>query len=176
MYCQEAREIGFIDSLYTISTEVDELTTSSTSVEISAIINLPNIIGQETGAWVTQINHKTYAFNAGELQSNYYFIGLSIQNLNPPFFNGDIRVKLSYIAPTNKLTTLVLNYNETSGLSSVISKSIIELDNLENSSNKVTSLSSNSTDTQYPSAKCVYDLVGNISTVLASLVTVGGGN
>lgn len=46
----------------------------------------------------------------------------------------------------------------------------------EDASNKVTSLSSNSTDTQYPSAKCVYDLVGNISTVLASLVTVGGGN
>lgn len=46
----------------------------------------------------------------------------------------------------------------------------------EDISNKVTSLSSNSTDTQYPSAKCVYDLVGNISTVLASLVTVGGGN
>lgn len=176
MYCQEAREIGFIDSLYTISTEVNGLTTSSTSVEINAIINLPNIIGQETGAWAMQVSHKAYTFNAGELQSNYYFIGLGIQNLNPPFFNGDIRVKLSYIAPTNKLTTLVLNYNETSGLSSVISKSIIELDNLENSSNKVTSLSSSSTDTQYPSAKCVYDLVGNISTVLASLVTVGGGN
>lgn len=46
----------------------------------------------------------------------------------------------------------------------------------EDTSNKVTSLSSNSTDTQYPSAKCVYDLVGNISTVLSSLVTVGGGN
>jgi hypothetical protein len=29
----------------------------------------------------------------------------------------------------------------------------------EQTSNKVTSLSSSSTDTQYPSAKCVYDLV-----------------
>lgn len=35
--------------------------------------------------------------------------------------------------------------------------------------NKVTSLSSSSTDTQYPSAKCVYDLVGNIETLLASI-------
>ena len=31
--------------------------------------------------------------------------------------------------------------------------------NKENTSNKVTSLSSSSTDTQYPSAKCVYDAV-----------------
>ena len=39
----------------------------------------------------------------------------------------------------------------------------------EVTSNKVTSLSSSSTDTQYPSAKCVYDLVGNIETLLAAL-------
>lgn len=39
----------------------------------------------------------------------------------------------------------------------------------ENTSNKVTSLSSSSTDTQYPSAKAVYDLVGDIETILASI-------
>lgn len=39
----------------------------------------------------------------------------------------------------------------------------------ENISNKVTSLDANSTDTQYPSAKCVYDLVGNINTILTRL-------
>lgn len=31
----------------------------------------------------------------------------------------------------------------------------------ENSSNKVTSISGSSTDTQYPSAKCVYDAINN---------------
>lgn len=35
--------------------------------------------------------------------------------------------------------------------------------------NKVTALSSAATDTQYPSAKCVYDLVGDIETLLAAL-------
>lgn len=40
---------------------------------------------------------------------------------------------------------------------------------LQTTGNKVTSLSSSSTDTQYPSAKCVYDLVGNIETLLASI-------
>jgi len=43
--------------------------------------------------------------------------------------------------------------------------------NMEVTTNKVTSLSASSTDTQYPSAKCVYDLIGNIQTVLASLTT-----
>lgn len=39
----------------------------------------------------------------------------------------------------------------------------------EVTANKVTALSSSSTDTEYPSAKCVYDLVGNIETLLAEL-------
>ena len=36
----------------------------------------------------------------------------------------------------------------------------------QSTSNLVTSLSSSSTDTQYPSAKCVYDLIGDINTAL----------
>ncbi len=39
----------------------------------------------------------------------------------------------------------------------------------ENLSNKVTSISSSSTDNEYPSAKCVYDIVGDIETLLASI-------
>jgi hypothetical protein len=40
---------------------------------------------------------------------------------------------------------------------------------LESTSNKVTTISSSSTDTQYPSAKCVYDIVGNVETLLETL-------
>ena len=43
------------------------------------------------------------------------------------------------------------------------------LGNKENTSNKVTSLSAQSTDTQYPSAKCVYNIVGNIESLLSAL-------
>lgn len=46
----------------------------------------------------------------------------------------------------------------------------VSLASFENVSNKVTSISSQSTDTQYPSAKCVYDVVGNINTVLETIV------
>ena len=40
---------------------------------------------------------------------------------------------------------------------------------LQTTANLVTSLSSVSTDSQYPSAKCVYDLVGDVETLLASI-------
>lgn len=39
----------------------------------------------------------------------------------------------------------------------------------ENTSNKVTSISASSTDTQYPSAKCIYTLIGNIETLLSQV-------
>jgi len=40
---------------------------------------------------------------------------------------------------------------------------------VENTSNKVTSITSSSTNTQYPSAKCVYDIVGNIESALDTI-------
>lgn len=39
----------------------------------------------------------------------------------------------------------------------------------EKTANKVTSISASSTNTQYPSAKCVYDLVGNVEALLAQV-------
>lgn len=52
------------------------------------------------------------------------------------------------------------------------------LGNKENTSNKVTSISSSSTDIQYPSAKAVYDyvddVVGDIDTILQDLNNGGG--
>lgn len=39
----------------------------------------------------------------------------------------------------------------------------------EDMSNKVTSISSTSTDTEYPSAKCVYDLIGDLETLLGGI-------
>ena len=39
----------------------------------------------------------------------------------------------------------------------------------EDKTNKVTSINSSSTDTQYPSAKCVYDIVGDIATALNTI-------
>ena len=49
-----------------------------------------------------------------------------------------------------------------------------DLQNMESKLNKVTSLSSASTNEQYPSAKCVYDLVGDIDTILTTLNSGSG--
>lgn len=46
-----------------------------------------------------------------------------------------------------------------------------QIDNI--TSNKVTSISSSSTDAQYPSAKCVYDIVGDIETALHTINSGG---
>ena len=41
-----------------------------------------------------------------------------------------------------------------------------DISNFEDSSNKVTSLNAQSTDAQYPSAKAVYDIIGDIENLL----------
>lgn len=39
----------------------------------------------------------------------------------------------------------------------------------EDKSNKVTTISSSSTDTQYPTAKCMYDIIGDVEAALLAL-------
>lgn len=54
-------------------------------------------------------------------------------------------------------------------------KNILENLNLslyEKTENKVTSISIQSTDNQYPSAKCVYDIVGDIESVLNAILGI----
>lgn len=78
------------------------------------------------------------------------------------------------------LSVATLNYNQYSSINEYycINKGTLENvitgKNLETANNKVTSISSSSTDTQYPSAKCVYDLVGDIESILEEL-DIGGG-
>lgn len=79
----------------------------------------------------------------------------------------------------NKLTTAQYNTLKQGGQISdtqlyMITDDDVDLSTKEDKSNKVTSLSSQSTDTQYPSAKCVYDIVGNINTVLEAIISGGG--
>lgn len=50
-----------------------------------------------------------------------------------------------------------------------IDTAIENVANKEDKTNKVVSLSSESTDAQYPSAKCVYDLIGDVETLLEEL-------
>lgn len=63
--------------------------------------------------------------------------------------------------PTANSTNLVTSGGVYNAIPSVSGK--------EDTANKVTSLSSSSTDTEYPSAKCIYDIVGDIETLINAL-------
>lgn len=119
------------------------------------------------------------------LGDNYYIYELRSSNYTPAL-NGTITITCTvtdvYGDPiNNKSITLYKNgtsvSTQTTNSSGVATWSItcstaglqifsikdtsieVFVDNKEDTSNKVTSLSSSSTDTQYPSAKCVYDTV-----------------
>ena len=75
-----------------------------------------------------------------------------------------------YTTNTGTITGIKMN-GASKGTSGVVNLGTVitahqDISGKENTSNKVTSLSSSSTDTQYPSAKCVYDLIGDIETLL----------
>lgn len=64
-------------------------------------------------------------------------------------------------SPTANSTNLVTSGGVYNAIPSVSGK--------EDTANKVTSLSSSSTDTEYPSALCVYNIVGDIETLINAL-------
>jgi hypothetical protein len=65
------------------------------------------------------------------------------------------------------------NQSDSSALDFIKNKPTIpSISGCELTANKVTSLTAQSTDTQYPSAKCVYDIVGNIESALTTILGV----
>ena len=82
----------------------------------------------------------------------------------------DLTNDAGYTTNTGTITGITMN-GASKGTSGVVNLGTVitahqDISGKENTSNKVTSLSSSSTDTQYPSAKCVYDLIGDIETLL----------
>ena len=67
------------------------------------------------------------------------------------------------VSDNNKISTTaeinVIDTVKVDGTALTVTNKSVNITGKENTSNKVTSLSSGSTDTQYPSAKCVYDYV-----------------
>ena len=75
----------------------------------------------------------------------------------------------SYTTTFIKLVTNNELANHANSDAHIIPAERIKWNAKENASNKVTILSASSTDTQYPSAKCVYDMIGNVEALLAAL-------
>ena len=72
---------------------------------------------------------------------------------------GAVNLSASDVGALPTSTTYVLSVNGQSGA----------VTGIQTTSNLVTSVSSSSTDSQYPSAKCLYDMVGDIESLLASI-------
>ena len=108
-------------------------------------------------------------YNVEEDGSNYAWNGTIWDKLG-----GDI--DLSDYYTKNQTDTLLSGKVDNSTLNNYYTKTRTDelLAEKEVLTNKVTSISSSSTDTQYPSAKCVYDIVGDVETLLTTL-DVGSG-
>ena len=65
---------------------------------------------------------------------------------------------------TNSVTS-----SENSGLYYTKNETDSLLTAKQDRTNLVTTLSSSSTDSQYPSAKCVYDIIGDVETLLSEV-------
>lgn len=66
----------------------------------------------------------------------------------------------------NVVTDIAIN-----GTIVTVTKGNVDLSSKEDSVNKVTSISASSTDTQYPSAKCMWDVIGDVEAVLDEIIT-----
>lgn len=124
------------------------ITMNSESVGTSGVVNLGTVVTQETDPVFS-------ASAAATITSS------DISNWNGKTSN------------VGTITGITMN-GVSKGTSGVVDLGTVitqhqDISGKENISNKVTSLSAQSTDTQYPSAKCVYDLVGNIESLLANI-------
>lgn len=79
--------------------------------------------------------------------------------------NDDNEYNLVFI-PENSSTEAQINYSATGPK---VNASTGDIVGYQKTGNLVTFISAQSTDTQYPSAKCVYDLIGNIETALSEV-------
>lgn len=86
--------------------------------------------------------------------------------------NGEIHDSRTVVIDSNKTWSASVNGPVASG--TIIDVKLYKNDspvvsNVEVTANKVTSLSSSSNDNQYPSAKAVYDIIGDVETLINAL-------
>lgn len=174
-----------------LSTKADtsSLSTVATSGSYNDLLNKPTIptktsdltndSGYITSVPVNSVNGKTgtvvlNASDVGALASNTAYVssvnGTSgAVTINVPTKTSDLQNDSGF------LTSAVTTFNGQSGAVtysapvSSVNGQTGAVTGLQTTSNLVTSVSSSSTDSQYPSAKCLYDMVGDIETLLASI-------
>lgn len=141
--------------------------------------DLTNDSGFITSVPVTSVNSKTgevvlNASDVGALASNTAYV--STVNGSSGAVTISVPTKTSDLQnDSGFLTSAVTTFNGQSGAVtysapvSSVNGQTGAVTGMQTTSNLVTSVSSSSTDSQYPSAKCLYDLVGDVESLLESI-------
>lgn len=120
-------------------------------------------------------NRPTIPSKTSDLTNDSNFITKSVGNLDNYYTKSEVDAKEVEVTLNGASVSSPSFYAPTTaGTSGQVLKSsgdgapvwgTVDMGTKEDKSNKVTSMSSSSTDTQYPSAKCVYDWMSGIKIV-----------
>ena len=118
-------------------------------------------------------NNSTITLTKGNWSDTFTTNASSNKTINLP----NDTVDTSTLVSSAEFDSVNNRINFKNSLGTVISYVAIDITGKESTSNKVTAISSSSTDVQYPSAKCVYDeidgiedMIGDIDTVLDEII------
>ena len=120
---------------------------------------------QDLSNYVQKSNTTGLLKNDGSVDTNTYLTSAPVTSVN-----GQAGAVSLTLGDANVIETVKVNGSAlTPDANKAVDITVPSVSGKEDTTNKVTSLSSSSTDTQYPSAKCVYDLIGDIETLLAAI-------
>lgn len=122
-----------------------------------ALIDLNNRVGV-----IEEADYGSQLLNAGKVNS------VTLNNVPAVLDNKVAKLALMAVSAGtgNAVTGLSIDGNTIT-----VNKGNIDVSDKESVSNKVTTITSSSTDVQYPSAKCMYTLVGEVESVLDEIIT-----
>lgn len=168
------------DSASTATTKAEESAESALKSEGYAVgeqngepVDETSIYYHNNAKWYSQSGGGTHNYEALANKpsiNNVTLVGdKSLSDLGVPTKTSDLTNDSGF------LTSAVTTFNGQSGAVtysapvSSVNGQTGAVTGIQTTSNLVTSVSSSSTDSQYPSAKCLYDMVGDIETLLASI-------
>jgi len=168
------------ESASTATTKAEESAESALKSEGYAVgeqngepVDETSIYYHNNAKWYSQSGGGTHNYEALANKpsiNNVTLVGdKSLSDLGVPTKTSDLQNDSGF------LTSAVTTFNGQSGAVtysapvSSVNGQTGAVTGLQTTNNLVTSVSSASTDSQYPSAKCLYDMVGDIETLLASI-------
>ena len=137
------------------------ITNSALTPYVSSVNNISPVNGNVTLS-IPTVNNPTITFTQGGTTKGTFTLNQSV--------NETIELDAGGGGGSITVDSVMSSTSENPVQNKVI---YVALNNKQDTSNLVTSISSSSTDAQYPSAKCVYDIVGDIESTLDAIIAQG---